>query len=79
MPARHAKMEARALNKAMDICASVQTGLLEGSVKLQYVSQRLHIEVEIVIQFKIIIELLYADNVTFTLDRGNPFSPAGPF
>ena len=30
----HVKMEARALNNwAMDICASVQTGLLESSVK----------------------------------------------
>ena len=29
----HVKMEARALNKAMDICASVQSGLLESSVK----------------------------------------------
>ena len=35
----HVKMKARALNKAMDICASVQTGLLESSVKQQYVSQ----------------------------------------
>ena len=29
----HVKMEARALNSAMDICACVQTGLLESSVK----------------------------------------------
>ena len=48
-------MEARALNKTMDISASVQTGLLESTVKLQYVSQCLLIKVEIVIQFKIII------------------------
>jgi len=39
VPARHAKMEAAALNKAIDIYASVQTGLLESSVKRLYVSQ----------------------------------------
>ena len=29
----HVKMEARALNRVMDICASVKMGLLESSVK----------------------------------------------
>ena len=48
-------MEARALNEAMDTFVIVQTGLLESSVKLQYVSQCLLMKVEIVIQFKIII------------------------
>ena len=44
MLACHAKMEARALNETMFICASVQTGLLESGVKEEYVCRCLLID-----------------------------------